>query len=85
MLVIRRVEMTPRFVRTFTAMPTEVQKAFGKQLGLLLQDTTHPSLDLKLYDKAKGTWQARVTKGYRFYFTTTQDLATLLEIRAHDF
>ena len=48
MLVIRRVEVTPHFVRSFIAIPPEIQKAFGKQLGLLLKDATHPSLDLKL-------------------------------------
>jgi len=75
--------MTPHFVRSFVAMPPDIQKAFGKQLGLLLKDATHPSLDLKIYDKHKGIWQARVTKGYRFYFTSEQDLATLLDISAH--
>jgi hypothetical protein len=50
MLVIRLVEMTPPFVRSFIAMPPEVQKAFGKQLGLLLKDATHPSFDLKIYN-----------------------------------
>lgn len=84
MLIIRRVELTPHFVRSFIAMPANVQQAFGKQLGLLLQDATHPSLDLKLYDQKRGIWQARVTKGYRFYFTSARDLAALLEIKAHE-
>jgi mRNA-degrading endonuclease RelE of RelBE toxin-antitoxin system len=84
MLVIRRVEMTPHFVRSFIAIPPEIQKAFGKQLGLLLKDATHPSLDLKLYNRTQGIWQGRITRGYRFYFTVEQDLATLHEITAHE-
>ena len=84
MLVIRRVEMTPHFIRSFITMPQDVQKAFGKQLGLLFQNSAHSSLDLKLYDKAQGIWQARVTREYRFYFTAKGDLSSLQEIKAHD-
>ena len=76
--------MTAHFIRSYSAMPPDVQKMFGKQLGILINNVGHPSLDLKLYDKAKGLWQARVTRGYRFYFTTMEDLATLHEIREHD-
>jgi hypothetical protein len=84
MLIIRRLEMTPHFVRSFAAIPPDIQRAFGKQLGLLLRDAAHPSLDLKLYDRARGIWQGRVTKSYRFYFTVEQDLAILHDIKAHD-
>jgi hypothetical protein len=44
----------------------------------------HPSLDVKLYEEERGIWQARVTKGYRFYFTIEHDHATLHEIKAHE-
>lgn len=84
MLIIRSVSLTPHFVRSFIAMPSAVQKTFGKQLGLLLRDTTHPSLDVKLYAEERGIWQARVTKGYRFYFTAERDHATLHEIKSHE-
>jgi len=53
-------------------------------LGLLLRDTTHPSLDVKTYAEERGIWQARVTKGYRFYFTVERDHATLHEIKPHE-
>ncbi len=65
-------------------MPAAIQKTFGKQLGLLLRDAMHPSLDVKLYAEERGIWQARVTKGYRFYFTVEHDQATLHEIKAHE-
>lgn len=44
----------------------------------------HPSLDLKLYDKARGIWQTRMTRGYRLYFTAEQEVATLTDIGPHD-
>jgi mRNA-degrading endonuclease RelE of RelBE toxin-antitoxin system len=84
MLIIRSVSLTPHFVRSFIAMPSAVQKAFGKQLGLLLRDTMHPSLDVKLYAEERDIWQARVTRGYRLYFTVEHDHVTLHEIKAHE-
>ncbi len=41
------VEFSPQFARQFQKAPEEVQKAFGKQLGHLLRDFRHRSLDAK--------------------------------------
>ena len=79
-----RVEMTDYFSKHFTAMPQQIQKAFGKQLGLLLSNPKHPSLRAKIVDPEKRLWQARVTQGYRFYYSMEHDLLTLHEIKAHD-
>lgn len=55
------VELSPQSARQFQKAPEEVQKAFGKQLGHLLRDSRHRSLDAKRYDEARDSWQARVT------------------------
>jgi len=47
----------------------QVQKAFLKQSQFLLHDLHHPSLRAKKFDEALGIWQARVNRGWRFYFT----------------
>jgi len=56
------------FLRSYAAAPSQVQRAFDKQVLLLLQNLRHPSLRAKKYDEGQGIWQARVTKGWRFYF-----------------
>lgn len=76
--------MTDHFTRSYLTLPQLIQKAFGKQLGLLLSDIKHPSLRAKIFDPQERIWQARVTKGYRFYFTIEGDLITLHEIKGHD-
>ncbi|MBI5505108.1 MAG: hypothetical protein HY899_09925 [Deltaproteobacteria bacterium] len=60
-----------------------IQRAFEKQLGLMLDNPRHPSLNTKKYDDASGIWQGRVTLSWRFYFTIDGDVFTLLTIRAH--
>jgi hypothetical protein len=49
----------------------------------LLQNLRHPSLHAKKYDEGKNRWQARVIRGWRFYFTIDDDAYTLLDITSH--
>lgn len=79
-----RVFFTPHFQRSYQKLPPAVQKAFEKQLAYLLRDRRHPSLRAKKYDEATGMWQARVTKGYRFYFQIEGDTYILHDITPHE-
>lgn len=58
-----------RFKRELKKLPQFVKEAFYKQVGYLLENLQYPSLRAKKYDETAGVWQARVTKGWRFYFT----------------
>lgn len=78
-----KVAMTEPFVKAFVKLPQPVQKLFGKQLALLLSNLRHPSLDAKVYDSRMRLWQARVDKGYRFYFTLEPDTLVLHGIGPH--
>jgi plasmid maintenance system killer protein len=60
-----------------------VRKAFFKQVGLLEQDLRHPSLRAKKYDESQDLWQARVNKGWRFYFLIQGDIYYIVDIIPH--
>lgn len=49
---------TKYFVRNYSKASKAIQRAFDKQLLLLLQDLHHPSLRAKKYDEANNLWQA---------------------------
>ena len=49
--------------------PWIVQKAFDKQARLLAENLLHPSLRAKKFSESEDTWQARVNRDWRFYFT----------------
>ena len=72
---------TNRFDRDLAAAPREIQRAFEKQLRLLLQNRRHPSLQAKKFDEVSGLWQGRVTLSWRFYFTIDGDTYVLHTIR----
>lgn len=78
-----RVVIAERFTRSFIEAPPDVQKAFGKQLAHLLRSLRHPSLDAKKYDAKRDVWQARVDRGWRFYFQIEGDTYCLLDITSH--
>ncbi len=71
------------FLRQYAAAPVHVQRAFLKQIRLLLQNLHHPSLRAKKYHETLGIWQARVTRDWRFYFSIQGDECRLHEITPH--
>ena len=74
---------TERFRRSYVRAPSAIQKRCEKQLELLLQNLQHPSLRAKKYDEARDIWQARVNRGWRFYFMIRGDIYYLLDIIQH--
>ena len=78
-----RLDFSPHFARSYKKAPKVIQAAFDKQAALLLEDLRHPSLRAKKYDEGKDLWQARVTKGWRFYFKIAGDTYQLEEVKAH--
>jgi mRNA interferase RelE/StbE len=63
-----KIDYLPRAQKALEDLPASVRKAFFKQVKFLEQNLHHPSLHAKKYDESKDLWQARVTKGWRFYF-----------------
>jgi mRNA-degrading endonuclease RelE of RelBE toxin-antitoxin system len=78
-----RLRFHPRIAEQLADAPPSVRRGFDKQVALLAENLRHPSLRAKKYDKANDVWQARVTKGWRFYFQIEDDTYTILSVRAH--
>jgi mRNA interferase RelE/StbE len=74
---------TSRFARSYGEAPPAIQRAFDKQVRLLVSNLRHPSLRAKKYDPGRGIWQARVTRGWRFYFLIEGEACILLDIIPH--
>ncbi len=78
-----KVTFSDRFTRSFIEAPERVQREFGKQLGHLLRNPRHPSLQAKKYSRQPDLWQARVELGWRFYFTIEEDGYHIHDIIPH--
>jgi mRNA interferase RelE/StbE len=69
--------------KQYANAPPDVQKAFEKQVRLLVENLRHPSLRAKKYDEANDIWQARINQGWRFYFQIKGDFYVILALIAH--
>ena len=78
-----RLHFTERLRKGYAAAPRQVHKAFDKQTRLLAENLRHPSLRAKKYDEARGVWQARVNRDWRFYFTIEGDACNIIAMTAH--
>jgi len=78
-----RWQHTVRSKQDYDQASGSVQKAFDKQVRLLAQNLLYPSLHAKKYDEAADLWQARVNKGWRFYFKIDHDTYIITRIIPH--
>ena len=78
-----KAHYTQRVLKIYAQVSPEIKRAFDKQVSLLLADPHHPSLRTKKYDEARGLWQARINRDWRFYFTIEADLYQLIDVIPH--
>jgi mRNA interferase RelE/StbE len=78
-----KVYYTQRLLKSYAAAPVQVQTNFDKQVRLLTENIRHPSLRAKKYNEASGIWQARINRGWRFYFTIEGDTYHIVEMKQH--
>ena len=78
-----KLDYHPRVARQLADVPLAVRRAFDEKVKLLAGNLRHPSLRAKKYDEANEVWQARVTRGWRFYFKIHGDAYVILSVRAY--
>jgi len=78
-----KIDYLPSALKALDDAPSQVQKAFFKQVKFLENNLLHPSLHAKKYDESMDIWQARINKDWRFYFTITDDTYTIIRIIPH--
>ena len=78
-----QISRTRRLLKSYADAPPAVQRAFDKQIRLLMENLQHPSLRAKKYDEANDVWQARVNRDWRFYFTIEGDAYCIIDMTPH--
>jgi mRNA interferase RelE/StbE len=76
-------ELTVAATKDYAKAPLAIQRAFDKQVKLLIENFRHPSLRIKKYDEARNIWQGRVNRNWRFYFLIAGDTYVILNIIPH--
>ena len=78
-----KIKYSDAVAEALVDVPSAVRKAFFKQTKMLEQNLRHPSLRAKKYDEADDRWQARVNRGWRFYFKIDDDIYFITELIPH--
>ncbi len=77
------VQLSQRAIEALALAPSDVQRAFLKQLKFLIRDLRHPGLHAKKFDEMADLWQGRVNQDWRFYFTIKGDTFHIESVRSH--
>ena len=77
------IDYLPRAMQALKDASADVRKAFFKQVTFLAGNIQHPSLHAKKYDESRDRWQARVNRGWRFYFSIVGDTYIIRDIVPH--
>jgi hypothetical protein len=78
-----KLAYTQNALGTLSHLPLPIRKAFYKQAAFLVANLHHPSLHAKKYSESEDKWQARVNRGWRFYFKIVGDTYIVTEIIPH--
>jgi hypothetical protein len=80
-----RARRTDQFTRAYDAAPERLQRAFDKQLRFLLDHgPSYPSLDVHPWPAhGPDARQARLNKGWRFYYYVEGDTYVIYGLQAH--
>lgn len=76
---------TDTFKNQYKKLPQPIKEQAKKQLGLLLENSKHPSLRVKkIKGQTEDIFEARVSRGYRFTFKIEGEYYILRRIGTHD-
>lgn len=78
-----KILFASKALRDYQNAPQEIKQTADKQFNFLLKNLKYPSLRAKKYDEAKDVWQARITRGWRFYFRIRGDIYYIITIAKH--
>jgi mRNA-degrading endonuclease RelE of RelBE toxin-antitoxin system len=78
-----KVVFTKPFVRDYRNLPSNIQKLIDKQIGRLIENPRHPSLQTKKMEGHKSIMEARITLEYRMTFQIVGDTYILRRVGTH--
>lgn len=73
-----------QFQKRYKKLPQQIKDKTKKQLGLLLSNPQHPSLNLKKMKDPRDIWEIRITYSYRLTFQQFEEAYYLRNVGSHD-
>ncbi len=79
-----RIKAYQKFRHLYRKLPSNIQKKTDKQLAILAENMTHPSLHTKKIKGKEGIWEVRVDIHFRLTFEIIEDTIFLRVVGSHD-
>ena len=80
-----KIEVSPRFKKSYKKLPQEIQNKVKKTLRFLAENPKHPSLRTKPIQGTRGLFEARIDRGYRLtYERLSGDILLIRVVGEHD-
>lgn len=80
----KKLRLLSTFKKDYGKLPPEIKEKVDKQVGFLLSNPDHPSLDLHPIRGTTRIWEGYIDHKYRFTFETDGDFYVLRKVGAHD-
>ena len=78
------IELTARFVRQYSKLPTAIRRKVDRALMLLDSNFRHPGLRSHPVDSAPGVFEAYVDRKYRLTYERRGDTLIMRNVDNHD-
>jgi addiction module RelE/StbE family toxin len=75
-----KIKFTRRFLKSFARLPAAIQEKVKKQIALLAENPSHPSLQAKPVQGATGLYEARLDRDFRMTYEREPDDTLLLRV-----
>ncbi|MBF0505619.1 MAG: hypothetical protein HQL09_02185 [Nitrospirae bacterium] len=80
----KKLRILSTFKKDYRKLLPEIKDKVDKQLGFLLSNPEHPSLNLHPVQGTKGIWEGYVDYHYRFTFEFDGDVYVLRKVGTHN-
>lgn len=80
----KRLRVLDTFKKDYKKLPPAIKDKVDKQLKMLLDNPTYPSLKLHVIRGTKSIWEGYVDDQYRFTFEIENDYFVLRKVGSHD-
>ncbi len=80
----KKLRILSTFKKDYKKLPPEIKDKVDRQLKFLIENPSHPSLNLHLIRGTKGIWEGYVDYQYRFTFEIEGEFYVLRKVGSHD-
>lgn len=77
------LKFSESFKKFYKKLPVKIQNKVDKQLIFMIENPSHPSLNIHAVEGTGGIWEGYIDSSYRFTFEIREDCYYLRVVGSH--